>query len=184
MTTIPKFLSHLPVDKKHGWPIPFVQYIVPETGEPDFRITDGEKTVAAVQDGLCGLCGKPIVTVPWFIGGPGSMITGAFTDPPMHIYCAQYALVTCPHLANPKKPYANRAKPEDVTTMDIVDTARRGEFIGAAYKSDIELTVVDGGLVIRAPIYLCQEWSEGKSITDMLSIEDMEQKLRSEGRWP
>lgn len=96
-TTIPDFLTHLPVHK--GYPVPFFAALV--DGVPDFRFLDHNKQMMCLAQGLCAICGKPRETLleGWVISGPMGLTNMVSTDPPMHEQCARYSLKVCPHLA-------------------------------------------------------------------------------------
>lgn len=50
----PKFMEHLPIDKR-GYPVPwFVRWI---DGEPEFRAMNPHKFHRAIEDKLCWICG-------------------------------------------------------------------------------------------------------------------------------
>lgn len=104
----PPGLARRPRDRR-GYPITFITWINPETGVPDFRVTDAERLAMVLRRRLCGLCGVPLGGNVFFIGGPLSVESGAFTDPPMHRECARYALRVCPFLAVPKGRYSDPA---------------------------------------------------------------------------
>lgn len=90
-----------------GFPIPFI-VMIDKTGTPQFTINDMRRTTECRRKGLCAICGKrferhPVTQRPemWFVGGSRCFLheLGAFLDPPLHLECAEYALVVCPFLA-------------------------------------------------------------------------------------
>lgn len=94
--TIPKFLSHLPVDGR-GYPIPF--FVAMPGGKPDFRLLDERKQLTCIKHHLCSICGKQLFkSTYYFISGPYGVNNRIATDPPMHLECAEYSMETCPHL--------------------------------------------------------------------------------------
>jgi len=89
-----------------------------EDGEPDFTAVDARKAWTAGERRRCGLCGKRMDRWVAFIGGPSAAKQGLFLDPPMHVRCAEAALVLCPHMATQRTQRARRHKAEDVSTPD------------------------------------------------------------------
>lgn len=96
---VPDGLAQRPRDNR-GYPITFVTLITSD-GRPDFTTVDGQKILACIKDGLCGLCGIALEEngICAFIGGPLSIENRNFLDAPMHLTCAQYAMQVCPHIA-------------------------------------------------------------------------------------
>lgn len=92
---IPQFLNHLKLDHR-GYPIPFfVAYV---NGKPDFRMLCERKQHMCVDRKLCSICGKKLHEFYYFITGPMGLQSCTHSDPPMHKYCAEYSIDTCPHL--------------------------------------------------------------------------------------
>lgn len=103
---VPGALAERPRDDR-GFPITFVTLITSD-GRPDFTTIDGQKILRCIQEGLCGMCGMDLDLDPHgdagnttsaFIGGPLSIENRNFLDPPMHEWCASYAMQVCPHIA-------------------------------------------------------------------------------------
>jgi hypothetical protein len=96
MTEIPKELLHLPVDER-GYVIPFfVTYV---DGKPDFRLLDIRKQNKCITKRLCPVCGRKLPKDSmFFIGGIKTFTNRVCTDPGMHRVCAEYSLMTCPHM--------------------------------------------------------------------------------------
>ncbi len=67
-------------------------------GEYIFAIVDERKRMKVAREKLCGVCGKELDWKFYFIGGPRSMDSKMFVDPPMHGDCAIYSLAVCPYL--------------------------------------------------------------------------------------
>ncbi len=94
-------LALRPLDPKRKVPVPFAQLVLPD-GLADFTQLDGELVVRCGNEGLCGLCGQSLVGGPVaFIGGQRSAVSRSYSDPPMHVDCAEDAFTLCPHLARP-----------------------------------------------------------------------------------
>jgi hypothetical protein len=94
--TIPKELQHLKIDGR-GYPIPyFVPYV---DGKPNFRFTSHIKIWKCVEENLCGICGKKLYKdYSYIITGVIGMGNRVSSDAAMHRVCAEFALVSCPHM--------------------------------------------------------------------------------------
>lgn len=85
-----------------GFPIPYVTYLHPVTGEAVFRVVDRDRMLFCIRRRRCGICGQRLGKSFCFIGGPTSVKTRVFSDPPNHYTCARYAMRACPFLASPR----------------------------------------------------------------------------------
>ncbi|SOC21379.1 hypothetical protein [Thalassospira xiamenensis] len=176
---LPPKMMHMKRDKR-GFPIPFVQFIVPETGEPDFRVVDQSKAAKAIAQRLCAICGKKMGAHVFFIGGPKCVENGYFIDGPVHLECGQFALRTCPHLARSKGRYSQASKPDTaeqlIVDLDVVDPNKVTTF--ALMKSTkYHCETMDGYPVIKAkmPWKAVQWWRDGKPLRkDELAVTDMD----------
>lgn len=124
---IPERLKRRPVDKRRGLPIPYVSIIPgdgPEEARADFTAIQAEPVLKAVVDGLCGLCGEPLDYWKAFLGGPRSAESRTYTDPAMHLECAQAAMRLCPHISmiQHKRVPESRLRGEPVIPHGFVDT--------------------------------------------------------------
>ena len=98
ITEPPRFMQHLPIDKR-GYPVPwFVDWI---NGEPEFRAMDMRKFRAAINGRLCWTCGTPLFKEEVFVIGPMCAVNRISSEPPSHRECAEYAAVNCPFLSKP-----------------------------------------------------------------------------------
>ena len=106
--TIPDRIAKLPKDER-GYPVPFfVQWFDDfgnptnwGVGVPDQRVADERKLYECRDKKLCWICGQPLTYWIAFIGGPMSCKNRTFSDGPMHVECAEFSAVACPHLAHP-----------------------------------------------------------------------------------
>jgi hypothetical protein len=115
--TLPDRLAARPVWS--GLPVP---YSVPWSGVPDgregvgvdgsvpdFKGTDPIKWTLIVKGRLCALCGEVVLGYLAFLGGPGCLESGIFTDPGMHEDCARAATRLCPFIGG-RKDYSAATK--------------------------------------------------------------------------
>lgn len=103
-------LAARPLDPKRQLPVPYVQIVRPD-GVADFTGLSGEVSDECGRLRLCGLCGLDIGYWVAFVGGPQSVRTRSFGDPPMCVDCAVDAITLCPHIARQRVP----RRPEGVT---------------------------------------------------------------------
>jgi hypothetical protein len=95
---VPANMRHLAVNAA-GYPVPwFVEWV---NGEPDFRVTSGEKIWLAIQRNTCWMCGKPLGKQMAFVIGPMCAINRTNPEPPSHPACAIFAAMACPFLTRP-----------------------------------------------------------------------------------
>ena len=99
---LPRYMQHLPVDKR-GFPVPaFVHWIDGENEpEPDFRIVDPAHMVRCVKQSRCWICGDIVGTYKAFVIGPMCCVNGISSEPPSHLACAEFAAQVCPFLSQP-----------------------------------------------------------------------------------
>lgn len=102
-----------------GYPVPFfVQWY---DGKPDFRVMNPESFKAAVSRRLCWTCGKPLMRLCAFVGGPLVPGQRASAEPPSHTECATFAARACPFLAIPtaRRRDANQPEHEEMPGIQI-----------------------------------------------------------------
>lgn len=96
--SVPARLQSAKKDKR-GYPIPYFIPTDPTTGEPNFKYIDPLKQFLCVTQGLCMICGEPLVKYDyWYITGPVGRKNQCCSDPAMHKECAEYSLKVCPHM--------------------------------------------------------------------------------------
>lgn len=96
---LPDRMRSLPVDRR-GYPVPF--FVAWVGGEPDFRVSDGQKLQDCVRFHLCWLCGQKLGRHVAFVIGPMCAINRISSEPPSHRDCAMFAAKACPFLTRPK----------------------------------------------------------------------------------
>jgi hypothetical protein len=105
----PDRVARLPVDRR-GFPIPW--FVAWFDGEPDFRVTDGQKLGQAWASDLCWICGGGLGAYRAWVIGPICVVEGACPEPPAHLDCGQFAARCCPFLANPLMRRNDRRAPQ------------------------------------------------------------------------
>jgi hypothetical protein len=148
VTTIPVFLSHLPL--YHGLPVPFTAMVV--DGVPDFRVVDPAKVVGCVQEKICAICGVRLGEFCSFIGGPLCKENHLFADPAMHEHCAEYAAKICPFVSGNKTEYSVR--PIDESKVKVIEEASAVRpttmFILRTRTKTVKLVQHEGTVLIQA----------------------------------
>lgn len=96
---MPPFIERLKRDDR-GYPVPwFVAWV---NDQPEFRVADGAKFVAAIKQKLCWVCGNFLNREQVFVMGPMCTITRTTAEPPCHLACAEFSAKACPFLSMPK----------------------------------------------------------------------------------
>ncbi len=149
---LPAALAERPLDDEHGLPIPFVNSY--DDGTHDFRAPNRRRSIQCALSRLCGMCGISLEYDIAFLGGPKAAESRSFTDPPMHVACAEAALQLCPHLAAHSTPREERSgEPEGkrrlrpgVTTADLFAGDRPSEWVlYLTHNFEIERATGEGG---------------------------------------
>src|SRR5919202_3714102 len=104
--SLPPDLADRPVDERWGLPIPFVNTY--DDGSHDFGAINRRRSIQCALSRLCGMCGISLAYDIAFLGGPKAAESRSYTDPPMHVGCAEAALDLCPHLARHAVPRSER----------------------------------------------------------------------------
>ncbi len=92
-------MKDLPLDKR-GLPVPVI-ILKDKNGDHHFKMNNDVVVEQCIKDKTCTICGNPLGTDMWMIGGPMSAFhpNGAYIDAPVHKACGEYALQVCPYLA-------------------------------------------------------------------------------------
>ena len=98
---LPVRMRNRPVSAK-GYPVPWFVQHKDETGEWDFRVVRGERYVEAHVKQLCWVCGQPLGRFRTFCIGPMCAVNRITSEPPVHRECAEWSVVVCPFLSNPR----------------------------------------------------------------------------------
>lgn len=100
-----------------GYPVP---HFASFDGErPRFDILDPSRVIQCVQEGLCGICGRKLAALSWYIGGPKTLAARLSADPPMHLDCAQFAIAACPHLTFQNSDYRDEKSTKHIPIQAI-----------------------------------------------------------------
>ncbi|HSP38299.1 MAG TPA: hypothetical protein VLR26_11155 [Frankiaceae bacterium] len=150
-TALPPGLAERPVDDEYGLPIPFVNSY--DDGSHDFRAINRRRSIQCALSRLCGMCGLSLEYDIAFLGGPKAAESRSFTDPPMHVSCAEAALNLCPHMARHATPPEERDGDEtrrrlrpNVTTADLFAGDRPAEWVMyVTHNFEIERATAEGG---------------------------------------
>jgi hypothetical protein len=153
LTGLPAGLAARPLDDEHGLPIPFVNEF--DDGSHDFGAINRRRSIQCALSRLCGMCGTSLEYDIAFLGGSKAAENRSFTDPPMHVGCAEAALALCPHLARHTAVRAGRetGDPEvrrrlrpGVTTADLFAGGRPAEWVlYLTHNFEIERATGEGG---------------------------------------
>jgi len=157
--TMPPAVRNRPRDHR-GYPVFFVvepRGGVPGDGRVDFRVLQLDRYTACAREHRCGVCGKSLHRLMWFIGGPMCVQNRVFGDAPMHEACARYALLVCPHLRNPAHHYSKAPAPGTEGDPNVI--LRKPERIVLYACVDYTLTPTQEGkpVLIVAPARVV-EW--------------------------
>lgn len=144
---IPARMSHLPVHG--GLAVPWT--VVWVDGRPDFRIPDIELAAASLYEKKCGVCGAPHDYWMVCIGGPLSMVSRQFTDPPMHEECARYSAAVCAFISGRRQ----AARDIDPDKLPLGMQIAINESMPAERPASMWLGWTRGYEVIVRPPFLC-----------------------------
>ena len=111
---VPVGLAHRPTIG--GLIVPWVNLALADGGA-DFRGIHNTKWQRAWTEGLCQVCGLPLVRPVVLLGGP-NQLAGYFDEAPLHPWCAAYTAKACPMVAGRLARYADRPQ---------VSEGRRGQ---------------------------------------------------------
>jgi hypothetical protein len=93
-----------------GYPVPwFVPWV---EGKPEFRAFDPVKLRIAIARRRCWLCGEQLGRFMSFVIGPMCMVNKVNAEPPSHHECAQFAVLACPFLTQPRMRRNEKDMPE------------------------------------------------------------------------
>ena len=156
---LPPDLADRPVDEEYGLPVPFVYEFEADQLDGrryhsrfDFGAVNRRRSIQCALNRICGMCGTSLEFDIAFLGGPKAAENHSYTDPPMHVACAEAALQLCPHLARHTTPRSaeesegrRRLRP-GVTTADLFAADRPSEWVMLiTHNFEIERATAEGG---------------------------------------
>jgi hypothetical protein len=151
---LPAALADRPIDAQYGMPVPFVyEFEADQTdgSRYDFGAINRRRSIQCALSRLCGMCGTSLEYDIAFLGGPMAAESRSYTDPPMHVACAEAALRLCPHLARhetartAEERGGRRLRP-GVTTADLFTNDRPSEWVLLiTHNFEIERATGEGG---------------------------------------
>lgn len=90
-----------------------------------------------------------------FLGGPRSVERRAYSDPPMHVECAEASLRLCPHIA---RPHMKRAKDDRVPVAAITPEGMSLErpaswvlYVTRSFEIELRRNADGGGFALYRP---------------------------------
>lgn len=158
---LPPSVDERPRDPR-GYPVPA---ITPwSDGQPQFALTDYERSAACARGRLCSVCGTLMPRGPvWRVVGAAESeaIAEALAagrpyrnlmptlEGPGHRACMLYASMVCPYLARPNARRGLDAMAPDDMTAHVVRGAVRGETGAVVGYADYEFAVTGSQVLFR-----------------------------------
>lgn len=167
---IPWPLSERPRDPR-GYPIPWnvpVVEVEPGVRVPQFREVDPNKNLAALAGRLCALCGTEHHPAVSFVGGPVALERELFTEPPMHVECALYALRVCPFLIVKDARYSGAPHRPETELVEGIGEGHPSRF-ALVIAGDYKLVLIPGTEeTAYQPVryFVDSWWREGRMLSD------------------
>lgn len=122
---MPARIASLPTNEL-GIPIPwFVRPAFPF----DFRVLRDSALHEAWRREICWICGQPLGVYKVYVVGPLSAIQRVSSEAACHRDCADYAMMVCPFIANPKMVRGGRDYPVDIVQMADYELQNPGIYL-------------------------------------------------------
>jgi hypothetical protein len=171
---MPSRISKLPISEA-GFPLPwFTAY--DRDGKPVPQLADPAKRMRAVRVNLCWICGEPLGRFKAFILGTMCAVNRTTAEPPSHRDCAEYAVLACPFLRNPRM-RRNPTTPEEHKQPPAGAMIERNPKVSLIWVTHDYQLVGDrrGGELFRvgAPVEVTF-WREGRIAKRAEILESME----------
>jgi hypothetical protein len=141
---MPENVAKRPRDSR-GYPYLFM------LGEEQFRGILPARMAACIRGKLCGICGQPLGYWIAFCGGPQSCENRAFTDPPFHPECAEYAYQVCPYILTGSYDRSTRPDAVAAAQIDPVGTLAAVERMGIYITRSYRALGLSSGAIIFEP---------------------------------
>ncbi|WP_329177190.1 hypothetical protein [Streptomyces sp. NBC_01477] len=158
---MPQSVDARPRDVR-GYPVPA---ITPWEGDqPQFALTDYERSANCARERLCSVCNVLMPRGPvWRVVGAGESAAiaealaagrpyrnlAATLEGPGHRACMLYASMVCPYLARPNARRGTSARTPDDMTAHVVRGAVRGSMGAVVGFADYEFAVTASQVVFR-----------------------------------
>lgn len=108
-----RFLPRLP----SGMPIP--KFATWSNGKPNLTVMDMAFAKQAIEGQRCFICSQPLGRHKAFVGGPKSVASKAYAEPPFHRDCAEFGLSVCPFIVQGRSYRKNKPSEAFVTNTNI-----------------------------------------------------------------
>ena len=155
---LPVYMQNMARDER-GYPIPASNRRKPK---PDFRVLEGSVAQRLAHEKRCAICGRRVLGLFAFVGGPSSISHRLFADGPMHPECAEYAMQVCPFLAAPSFAY-NKAELPDTITLEV--STERPERFGLGVCESYAARVHQQAVYYEATPFSTLVWFKGGQLT-------------------
>lgn len=189
----PAYLDRRPI--VNGYVVPWFVAWYDENGKqcnentpgakPSFPTIDFLKIRHAWRRNLCWICGNPMGSNKAFVLGPSSAIMGMSTEPPSHLACAGYAVVTCPFITDPNHRYAGDKRPLKPSehVIDMMSDRNPGLAVIWVTKTfEIDTTTRHPMFRITGQPVGIQFWKEKRRATYKEVADAMQVAIHHEGR--
>jgi hypothetical protein len=165
----PERIKSLPFDERTKHHVPWFVADAPEGRERDFRIIDHNKRVRAVNKSLCWICGQRLGQFKAYVIGPMCLVNRITSEPPSHLECAQYAVMLCPFLSNPRMRRSPRPLPAE-SLQPVGEHIDRNPGVSVIFvtKQPPKILRVDDGFLFTLPerYESLELWALGRPATE------------------
>jgi len=152
--------------------------------KPSFPTVDFGKLVQAHKRNRCWICGNALGSNKAFVMGPSSAIMATSTEPPSHLSCAGYAVVTCPFITDPNRGYSSEKRPLRASEKVIEEMSRRNPGLAVIWVTKTyEPSRIGGQMafkIIGQPVSI-QFWKEKRKATYKEVADAMQLAILNEG---
>jgi hypothetical protein len=172
-------MRSLPISGK-GYPVPF--FVAWIDGEPEFRVADQRKFVLAVKKHLCWICGQVLGSHTHFLVGPMCTANRLSSEPPMHLACAEYALLSCPFMMRPRAQRREANMPENKVAPGGLMVTRNPGVIVEWESRDWRIVKDPAGaplIDIGNPVAPPRWFTEGRLATRLEAVEAYEESCET-----
>lgn len=165
LEAMPPRIAALPVGD-NGYPVPwFVAWI---DGKPEFRAADSTKTVRAIRERRCWVCGDSLGRWLTFVIGPMCGINRISAEPPSHLECAQWSARNCPFLNGRQSKRRKSEELDEIAAPEVGMMIRRNPGVTALWKCrDFRIVNAPGGILFKIgePVGGVEWYARGRRAT-------------------